>query len=404
MGNRFAHRGVDGFPSDWKFKRLRDVSELLTDGTHFSPASKDGPCLYITSKNIGFGRMDLSDVSYISQEEHDEIYRGCPVTFGDLLLTKDGANTGNAALNRIEEPFSLLSSVALIRANERFTTNQYLLQFILSPRGQYYIKNEMAGQAITRLTLKKIGGLVLPFPPLPEQRKIAAILSTWDEAIALTERLIAALQARKRGLMQRLLTGQVRFPGFDDEWREVRLGEVFKERKQRGYEHLPLLSVTDDGITYRDSLDRRDTSNADKSKYLHICPGDIGYNTMRMWQGRSALSSLEGIVSPAYTILIPQDTIDVRFMAYLFKYPPMIYVFWRYSQGLVSDTLSLKYPNFARIRVTIPSVDEQQRIADFLVFCDQGIELNQSRLAHLKQQKKGLMQRLLTGQVRVRVD
>ena len=185
-------------------------------------------------------------------------------------------------------------------------------------------------------------------PPFPEQRKIADILSTWDEAIAKTEQLIAALGRRKKGLMQCLLTADVRFPEFEKQWNEVQLGDVFSERVERGYESLPLLSVTESGIRYRDELDRRDSSNPDKSKYLRICPGDIGYNTMRMWQGRSALSPYEGIVSPAYTILKPNKLIDVRYMAYLFKFQPMIYTFYRYSQGLVSDTWSIKVSNLCK--------------------------------------------------------
>jgi len=123
-----------------------------------------------------------------------------------------------------------------------------------------------------------------------------------------------------------------------------------------------------------------------------------------MWQGRSALSSIEGIVSPAYTILTPTDLVDARFVAYLFKFQPMVHNFWRHSQGLVSDTLSLKFPALSRIRVDLPSLEEQARIADVLERCDTEIDLHESHLQLLEKQKKGLMQRLLTGQVRVKVD
>ncbi len=253
-----------------------------------------------------------------------------------------------------------------------------------------------------RLQTSLLEKIEIPLPPLPEQRKIAAILGTWDAAIATVERLIAALEQRKRGLMQRLLTGAVRFPGFTEPWREVRLGDVFSERRETGRTDLPLLSITNSqGVVDRDSLDRRDTSADDKSKYLRICVGDIGYNTMRMWQGVSAVSSLEGIVSPAYTICKPKKSINVDFMGYLFKFPPMVHKFWRYSQGLVSDTLALKYKNFAEISVLIPSADEQQAIATLLQTCDQEIALHQQQRDSLREQKTGLMQRLLTGQVRV---
>jgi type I restriction enzyme S subunit len=205
--------------------------------------------------------------------------------------------------------------------------------------------------------------------------------------------------------MQQLLTGRTRFKEFKGErWRTYRLGELFTERVEIGRGDLPLVAITgQNGVVPRDSLTKRDSSSEDKSKYLRITPGDIGYNTMRMWQGVAGLSRIEGIVSPAYTICIPSSRIDAQFAAYLFKHLPMIHAFRRNSQGLVDDTLSLKFPNFARIHVTIPDVPEQERIAAVLGTCDREIELLQKQLAALKEQKRGLMQKLLTGEVRVKV-
>ena len=124
-----------------------------------------------------------------------------------------------------------------------------------------------------------------------------------------------------------------------------------------------------------------------------------------MWQGVSGLSTLEGIVSPAYTICIPDDKkADAKFMSYLFKHPPVIFLFKRYSQGLVDDTLSLKYNAFSKIKVKIPPIPEQKKIASVLSACDKQIELLNKKLEALKQQKKGLMQKLLTGQIRVKTE
>ncbi len=154
--------------------------------------------------------------------------------FSDVLLTKDGANTGNASLNTIEGEFSLLSSVALLRADNKKSCNEFLLQYILSPKMQYIIKNEMIGQAITRLTLKRIKLLPIILPPLTEQKKIAEILSTWDRAIELTEKLIEAKEKKKRGLMQQLLTGKKRFPGFSGKWEKKKLDEIVEFYKGKG--------------------------------------------------------------------------------------------------------------------------------------------------------------------------
>ena len=238
---------------------------------------------------------------------------------------------------------------------------------------------------------------------LPEQQRIVSILSLWDTAIAKQTALIEKLTLRKRGLMQQLLTGKKRLKGFEGEWKEVRLGEIFDERNETNRGDLPLLSITGDrGVIYQSESDKRDISNDDKSKYKRICPNDIGYNTMRMWQGRSALSELEGIVSPAYTIVIPRDNVDVRFVAMLIQQPRVVYGFWTHSQGLVSDTLNCKYPDFCQVKVTIPSKKEQAAIADFFVEIDKEIEIQKQKLSILQEQKKGLMQVLLTGKRRVK--
>lgn len=240
-------------------------------------------------------------------------------------------------------------------------------------------------------------------PPLPEQKKIAKVLSCWDEGLEGLEKLIDAKKQRKKGLMQKLLMGEKRLPGFSKDWKEVRLGDVFTERKEVRRNHLRLLAITGKkGIIPADEVNKKDSSNSDKSKYKRICPSDIGYNTMRMWQGVSAVSSLEGIVSPAYTICIPDNSLDVAFIGYLFKTPEVIYRFWSHSQGLVADTLNLKFPNFAQIHITIPpTLEEQQAIAEVLETADEEIRLLEAERDALSDQKKGLMQKLLTGEKRL---
>ena len=123
---------------------------------------------------------------------------------------------------------------------------------------------------------------------------------------------------------------------------------------------------------------------------------------MRMWQGVSGVSDYEGIISPAYTVLVPTSRVDSKFIGYLFKVPRIINLFWRYSQGLVSDTLNLKYENFKGIQCSIPvDVKEQKAIAEVISAMEQEIEKHKNILIQIKQQKKGLMQLLLTGKVRV---
>ncbi len=174
-------------PDDWGFDTWGNVCEKILDGTHFSPKSKEGSFMYITSKNIRNEGLDLTNLNYVSEKEHKEIYKRCPVIFGDILLTKDGAGTGACCKNTLKDEFSLLSSVALIRSNKNLVNSDYLFHFIKSPKGQKIIEDAISGQAITRITLEKIRAFRILVPSLlKEQTAIANLLSTWDRAITHT--------------------------------------------------------------------------------------------------------------------------------------------------------------------------------------------------------------------------
>jgi type I restriction enzyme S subunit len=204
--------------------------------------------------------------------------------------------------------------------------------------------------------------------------------------------------------MQDLLTGRRRFPEFAAEpWDEASLGELFDERNERDCRTLPLLAVTSDrGIIPREEVGRKDTSNSDKSAYKRVRPGDIAYNTMRMWQGVSALSDLDGIVSPAYTVVTPKDRMLGTYAQHLLKLPRTVHEFLRRSQGLVDDTLSLKFPNFAKVRVRYPRDQaEQQAISDLLGQLDGEIVCLTQQSGAFGEFKRGLMQKLLSGDIEV---
>ena len=187
-----------------------------------------------------------------------------------------------------------------------------------------------------------------------------------------------------------------------NEWEVSQLGDLFSERVETNCESLELLAITGtQGVIPRRFLELKDNSSEDKSKYRKICVGDIGYNTMRMWQGVSAYSNYEGIVSPAYTILKPRKDMDARYFAYLFKTKDMIFRFYRFSQGLVDDTRNLKYVHFRQISAPHPADHaEQRRIAEILSAQDKVIDLLQRKLEEEKRKKQALSQLLLTGIVR----
>ena len=395
-------------PEDWEVKRLGEIF-TFKNGVN---AGKDS-----YGEGVRFvNTMDVLNNEYIT----GKILRG-RVAINEKTKNEFLVSFGDVLFNRTSETREEVGCSTVYLDNEDAVFGGFVIRArdidtnILKPRfKQYcfqpsYIRNQISalGNGAIRYNLgqEDLSKVNLLIPTKVEQEAIVSVISLWDTAIAKQTALIEKLTLRKRGLMQQLLTGKKRLKGFCGEWKEVRLGDVFDERNETNCGNLPLLSITGDkGVIYQSESDKRDISNEDKSKYKRICPNDIGYNTMRMWQGRSALSGLEGIVSPAYTIVTPKNNIDVRFMAMLIQLPRIVYSFWTHSQGLVSDTLNCKYPDFCQVKVVIPSKEEQTAVADFFVEIDKEIELANKKLARLQEQKKGLMQVLLTGKRRIKIN
>lgn len=189
------------------------------------------------------------------------------------------------------------------------------------------------------------------------------------------------------------------------EWELCKLGELFKERSQRANGDEELLSVTiEQGVLRQSDLARRIVSSEDKSNYKAVYKGDIAYNSMRMWQGAEGVSNYNGIVSPAYTIVVPKENVSSKFFAYMFKTEKALYSFKKYSQGLTSDTWNLKYPLFSKVPSNIPSLPEQQKIADFLTAYDTMIDTQSQRVEAMKTRKKGLLQKIFSQEIRFKND
>jgi type I restriction enzyme S subunit len=207
---KFKQTEIGKIPEDWTLEVLNDLSIKITDGTHHSPKTTESGYLYITSKNVRPFELLIDSPLYISEKDHREIYSRCDVKLGDVLLTKDGANTGNCTINPLNEEFSLLSSVGLIRTDPQKLSNQFLCQFLNSEIGRQQSIGSMDGQAIKRITIKKIKAFRIATPPIEEQHEISKILISQDDAINSEKRISSQLQILKKGLMKDLLTGQVR--------------------------------------------------------------------------------------------------------------------------------------------------------------------------------------------------
>lgn len=406
MANKILPQGYKDsplgiIPKEWEVKRLGDIAELSSGTTPLRAKSifyKNGLIPWVKTTDLNNGLLTNTE-ELISKEALEQTSLKLLQKDTVLVAMYGGFNQiGRTAILGIPATINQALSALVCKEN---TKAKYVLEW-LNFRVNDWKKLAASSRKDPNITRNDVAKFPIIIPPICEQGAISAVLQLWDTAMEKQSELIEKLKLRKRALMQQLLTGKKRLPGFSGEWKEVKLGDVFDERNETNRDDLPLLSITGDkGVIYQSDSDKRDISNDDKSKYKRICPNDIGYNTMRMWQGRSALSSIEGIVSPAYTIVTPQKNVDVRFMAMLIRQPRIVYDFWTHSQGLVSDTLNCKYPDFCQVKVRIPSKEEQTAIADMLYEFDKQIYIANEKLARLQSQKRGLMQQLLSGKKRI---
>jgi type I restriction enzyme S subunit len=385
-------------PRDWSRCALCDVAVKIQDGTHFSPALGGTDYKYVTSKNIGPGYLKLKSIETISAQEHRKIYSRCDVKYGDLLFTKDGANTGNAALSLFREEVSLLSSVAFVRADHRYALELYLLQYLLSGPGRRQIADAMSGNAITRLTLAKINNLAVPLPPIQEQRKIVSVLTTLDDQIGALKGLIAKKEAIKQGIMQQLLTGETRLPGFAGKWSKICLGEFTQVLNNL---RVPL------------SAGRR------------LCrPGPFPY-----CGANGVLDYIDDYLVDDDVILLAEDggnfdQFYTRPIAYRMKGKIWVnnhahvlkaasggdtgYLFYALAHKDIRPYISsstrskLTRGELVRIEVALPGdIAEQQRIAEIGADADNLIFTLKRLLTKMRTIKQGMVQELLTGRTRL---
>lgn len=394
---------------DWKYVPIDSIALKGPQNGLYKPQDNYGSGLEMVHMQDLFSKTVISSGGMSRVKITEKELNNFKLEEGDILFARRSIaveGSGKSSIvGTLSEPTTFESSIIRITFDKKKVSPKFISYYLQSPIGKHEMKCITRVVTISGITGEDLKKYKVPVPVIKEQEGIVIKLETWDQSISLVEDLITAKQDHRKWLMQQLLTGKRRLPGFDKAWEIVHLGDVFTNRVETNRPDLPLVAITGSGgIVGRDELNRRDTSSEDKSKYLRICPGDIGYNTMRMWQGVCGLSQLEGIVSPAYTIVTPKDNIDGEFMALLFKSLPVIHLFHRHSQGLVDDTLNLKWHHFSEIKVTIPDKPEQQAIASVFRIADRELDLLRAQLDALREQKKGLMQQLLTGKRRVTIQ
>ena len=287
----------------------------------------------------------------------------------------------------------------------------YLISYFLTKRGTDILEAASPGGAGRNKTLGQDRFLKskITLPPIEEQRKIAAILTTQDRVIELKEKRLAEKQRQKKYLMQQLLTGKKRLPGFSEEWKKVKIGSFIKEIDERSTvnNQYEILSVTKNGMVFQSSHFNKQIASENNVGYKVVRRGNLAFSTMNLWMG--SLDTLRicdtGIVSPAYKVFeFNQSLIVVNFAENYMKSAEMIWLYKANSeQGASIVRRNLDLQALLNSEVALPDISEQTAIAEVLSAADHEIDLLRQDIEQEKQKKKALMQLLLTGIVRVKI-
>lgn len=396
-------------PEGWKSGKLADQLDHIIDyrGTSV-PKAKSGIPL-ITARNVRKGFLDLSTTEYIDPNAEKEwMSRGYPHA-GDILFTTE-APLGNIAKFPEHGRFCIGQRVVALRTNKHVLASDFLLYQLLSDKGQDLIDERSSGSTAKGIKTKELKKISILLPPLPEQKKIAAILSTWDRAIEGTEKLLANSQQQKKALMQQLLTGKKRLPGFTGEWKICSLSDVATvqtatSKTQYICENGERFIVDMGSVNRLGNLvcTKSTQHNADLlPKGTLVMPkDDIGGGNII---GRTSYIDRDDLyVLGDHVYALHIGDCDSKFLHFLINSHPINKNLRRRANGTAQ--LGLGKKDVLRQKIKIPSeFSEQKAIAAVLTTADEEITALESDLSRLSQEKKALMQQLLTGKRRVTVD
>lgn len=407
----YKNTQVGVIPNDWEIKTLKEISigtgmygigasavnfsEKLPRYLRITDINEEGRLLHDDPKSVD----DTESHKYILNE-HDIVFARTGNTTGKTYLynSKDGVLVFAGFLIK----FSINKEIACARFVKFFTETNFYKHWVR-------IMSMRSGQP--GINGKEYAKLPMPMPKLKEQEKISTILSTWDKAIELKEKLIEKKKEQKKGLMQKLLTGEVRMPGFEGEWHHIRLGELVKLQGGFAFKSslfqdkgIPIVrisdietEITDSNFVYYDVIDLGDN--------YELTYGDIVIAMSGATTGKVGIYKRKDY---AYLnqrvgkfVLIDKNKLSYDYLLYLVTSDKFkIQLKKELATGAQPNISSRQIENF---KFKLPGLKEQKQIAEILSAIDRFIFLVENEVNQLKQQKKGLMQRLLTGKVRVKV-
>lgn len=402
-------------PQEWEVKPLEEIGNLLS-GLTYSPSNiRSNGLLVLRSSNIQEGRLVFEDNVFVDALSYT------PVKEGDILIcVRNGSQNligKTAMITKKAEGCAFGAFMAIFRS----PINQYIFYLFGTEIYRKYIYRNL-GATINSINGSDLRRFRFPFPPLAEQKKIAEVLGVWDKAIEKQSQLIEQLTLRKRGLMQQLLTAKRRLPGFSDPWKKVRLGEIghFLSSNTLSRDNLNEDNGRIRNIHYGDILIKLPTivdisfihtpyiNNGIVVKSDYLKDGDIIFADTA--EDYTVGKAIEIINIGAALVTSGLHTIPFRpkcgiFVSRFLGYYVNSITYQRQLQPLIQGikVCSISKTALCTTVLKVPALAEQTAIAEVLTAADREIELAQQKLELLRQQKRGLMQQLLTGKKRVKV-
>lgn len=397
----------DIFPSDWSYVKLGEVVNKIVGGGTPSREFADyytGNIPWATVKDLKDLNYKSDTIEYITEEAISN--SSAKLIDRDKFIISTRMGLGRGFINTV--PMAINQDLKAIYPNENMLDVKYLMYWYKSKAEQ--IEYAGGGSTVKGIDLESLKKLQLSLPPINEQKEILLVIECWDKAIELKEKLLQEKKKQKKGMLERLLTGKVRLKGFNEEWNKVRLDKLIEESKERSTinNQYDILSVTKDGVFLQSEYFNRQIASEDNIGYKVVRKNNLVFSTMNLWMGSiDILDNYEvGIVSPACKVFyLNEEFIDVSFMKYFVKSTYMMNLYSLNSEqgaSVVRRNLDLK--GLLSTKVKLPTIEEQKEIGKILDVSSREINLLKKEIKLLKEQKKGLMQLLLTGIVRVKCD
>lgn len=402
--------GPDEVPAGWSYDLLDKFAVRCSGHT----PSKSFPEYWGGGvKWISLADTPKLDRGYIYETEKELSLEGIKNSSAEIhpaetvVLSRD-AGVGKAGVMAV--PMAVSQHFVAWRCdNERGLHSWFLYNWLQFHQKEF--ERQAVGSTIKTIGLPYFKKLKIAIPPFSEQKKIAHVLSTWEKAINITERMLANSQRYKKALIQQLLTGKRRLPGFSGEWKYRSIGQIAKriQRRSDGLDH-PILTISSlSGFVRQDERYSRYMAGESVINYILLNKGEFAYN-----KGNSKtyefgcvfdLENFEtGLVPHVYVCFKLKDGLSHRYFKYLFEADYLKPQLGRLVNTGVRNNglLNIKPSEFMATRVPVPSIEEQEKIADVLHASTETIKELKRKLICLRMEKKALMQQLLTGKRRVR--